>query len=98
MQTKNRTQRFEQTSFKPRNQAKPKRDQELIDDAKFQQKLAAKRFTDRIEREANEVLVCPGCGRSTWRMHYKYLVNYVANDLIATMICRKTTHTEILSD
>jgi hypothetical protein len=89
MQTKNRTQRFEQPSFKPRDQAKPKIDQELIDDQKFQQKLEAKRFTDRIEREANEALVCPGCGRSTWRMHHKYWVNYVANDLIATMICRK---------
>jgi hypothetical protein len=61
MQAKSRTQRFEQSSsFKPRNQAKPKRDQELIDDQKFQQKLETKRFTDRIEREANEALVCPG--------------------------------------
>jgi hypothetical protein len=54
MQAKSRTQRFEQSSFKPRNQAKPRRDQELIDDQKFQQKLDSKRFTDRIEREANE--------------------------------------------
>jgi hypothetical protein len=55
--------------------AKPRLDQELIDDQKFQQKLAAKRFTDRIEREANEAPVCPGCGRSGWRMHPKYPVN-----------------------
>lgn len=31
-------------------------DQELIDDQKFQQLLEAERFTDRIEREANEEL------------------------------------------
>jgi hypothetical protein len=36
--------------------AKPRIDQELIDDQKFQQKLEAKRFTDRIERGANEEL------------------------------------------
>lgn len=58
--------------------AKPRIDQELIDDEKFQQKL-----------EANKALVCPGCGRSSRRMHPKYWVNYVANDLMATMICRK---------
>jgi hypothetical protein len=39
--------------------AKPRIDQELIDDQKFQQKLESKRFTDRIEREANEAIMCP---------------------------------------
>jgi hypothetical protein len=53
---------------RPRSRAKPVLDQELIDDQRFQQKLEAKRFRDRIEREANEVLVCLGCGRSTRRI------------------------------
>jgi hypothetical protein len=38
-----------QESLRPRDHAaKPPKDQELIDDEKFQQKLEAKRFTDRI--------------------------------------------------
>jgi hypothetical protein len=48
-----------------------------------------RRFIERIEREANEAIVCLGCGNSDWRMHPKYWVNWLTNDLIATMICRK---------
>jgi hypothetical protein len=67
--------------------AKPRLDQELIDDQKFQQKLEAKRFTDRIEREANEAMLCLACFSSDWRMQPKYLANFVANSLIATLVC-----------
>jgi hypothetical protein len=69
--------------------AKPRVDQELIDDEKFQQKIEAQKFIERIEREANDAIVCPGCGDSNWRMHHKYWVDWLANDLIATMICRR---------
>jgi hypothetical protein len=90
MQAKNRTRRTTPSSFKPRSQrAKPRLDQEAIDDQKFQQKLDAKRFTAGIVREANEQLQCPDCGSSTWRMKPIYYVNWVANELVATMVCRK---------
>jgi len=69
--------------------AKPQKDQELIDDQKCQQKLESKRFTERIEREANEAILCPNCFSSDWRMKPKYLANWVANELVATMVCRK---------
>jgi len=63
-------------SFTPRNHgAKPRLDQELIDDQKFQQKLDAKRFTAVIEREADEAILCPSCASSDWRMQPKYLAN-----------------------
>ena len=68
---------------------KPKLGQELIDDQKFQQKLEARRFTDRIEREANEFILCPTCASSNWRMKPWVQVDYVANNLIAIMVCRK---------
>jgi hypothetical protein len=68
---------------------KPKVDQELIDDQKFQQKIEMSRFIERIEREANEALLCPGCYSAHWRMHHKYWVSILENSLIATMICRK---------
>ena len=93
MPTKTRTRRSSRPTSQrvtPRSQrAKPRLDQEAIDDQKFQQKLDAKRFTDGIVREANEQLQCPDCGRSTWRMKPIYYVNWVANELVATMVCRK---------
>jgi hypothetical protein len=68
---------------------KPRIDQEIIDDEKFQQKLEAKQFTERIEHEAKEDMVCLGCGSFDWRMYHKYFVNYVANELFAVMVCGK---------
>jgi hypothetical protein len=68
MPAKNRTPR-------PRSRAKPVLDQEFIDDQKFLQKLDAKRFTDRIEREVNKAILCPTCASSDWRMQPKYLAN-----------------------
>jgi hypothetical protein len=78
----------EAAPFAPRRQ-RVRTDQEAIDDQKFQEKIERRRFIERIEREANEGIVCPGCGNSNWRMHHKYWVNWLTNDLIATMICRK---------
>jgi hypothetical protein len=75
-------------SLAPRGQ-RVKMDQETIDDQKFQEKIERGRFIERIEREANEAIVCPGCGNSDWRMHHKYFANILTNDLFATMICRK---------
>jgi hypothetical protein len=76
-------------SPRPKSQrAEPRLDQEAIDDQKFQQKLNAKRFTEGLEREANEQLQCPDCGSSTWRMRPIYYVNWPANELVATMVCR----------
>jgi len=57
MPAKNRARRLCLPPFRPGSQvAKPRLDRELVDDQKFQQKLDSKRFTDRIEREANEEL------------------------------------------
>ena len=47
------------------------------------------RFIERIEREANEALLCPGCFNANWKMHHKFWISIVENSLIATMICRK---------
>jgi hypothetical protein len=76
-------------AYRQRRGAKPGVDQVLIDDQKFQQKLEAKELTERIEREAKEALVCPGCWGSDWRMYHKYFLNYVANELFAVMVCRR---------
>jgi RNase P subunit RPR2 len=64
-------------------------DQVRIDDQKFQEKIQRKLFFDRIVREANEALLCPGCYTANWRMHRKFWIRIVENSLIATMICRK---------
>jgi hypothetical protein len=56
-----------------------------IDDQKFQKKIERKLFFDRIVREANEALVCPGCYSANWRMHHKFWISIVENSLIATM-------------
>jgi hypothetical protein len=78
------------SSFKLGSQrAKPRLDQEAIDDQKFQEKIERKRFFDRIVREANEALLCPGCYSADWKMHHKFWVSIVENSLLATMICRK---------
>lgn len=69
--------------------AKPRLDQEAIDDQKFQEKIERKLFFDRIVREANEALLCPGCYSANWKMHHKYWISIVENSLLATMICRK---------
>jgi len=58
MPAKNNTRRSKNHANKPRL------DQELVDDQKFQQKLEAERFTARIEREANEAAMCFNCGDS----------------------------------
>jgi hypothetical protein len=71
------------------SQAKRSIDQLRIDDQKFQQRIERKLFFDRIVREANEALLCPGCYSANWKMHHKYWVSIVENSLIATMICRK---------
>jgi hypothetical protein len=68
---------------------KPRIDQELIDDQKFQQKIEMSLFIERIEREANDALLCPGCFTAKWKMHHKFWVSIVENSLLATMICRK---------
>ena len=52
-------------SFAPRSQ-RATTDQEAIDDQKFQEKIERRRFIERIEREANEAIICPGCGNSNW--------------------------------
>jgi hypothetical protein len=59
-----------------------------MDDQKFQQKLEAKRYFDRIVHEANDTAQCPGCGGWDWRMQPKYWVDITANSLVATMVCR----------
>jgi hypothetical protein len=69
--------------------AKPLIDQVRIDDQKFQEKIQRKLFFDRIVREANEALLCPGCYSADWKMHRKFWIRIVENSLIATMICRK---------
>lgn len=53
----------EETSFASRSQ-RARIDQELVDDQKFQEKIERARFIERIEREANETIVCPRCGDS----------------------------------
>jgi hypothetical protein len=68
---------------------KPSIDQELIDDQKFLEKIERKRYFDRIVREANEAAQCPGCGGWDWRMQPKYWVEWVANSLVAVMVCRR---------
>jgi len=67
----------------------PRPTREEIDDQKFRTAMDGVRFRERIEREANEQMICSRCGGSDWRMEPKCLVNIVANDLIATMVCRK---------
>jgi hypothetical protein len=90
MAAKNSARISKPTSFEPRSQpAKPRIDQELIDDQRFQEKIQRKLFFDRIVREANEALVCPRCYSADWKMHYKFWISIVENSLIATMICRK---------
>jgi CRISPR-associated protein Cas1 len=67
MPAKNRTRRTKPSSFEPRSQrAKPRLDQELIDDQKFQQKLEHERFTAGIVREANEATACPKWRAFKW--------------------------------
>jgi hypothetical protein len=68
---------------------KPRIDQELIDDQKFQEKIERELFIERIEREANDALLCPGCFNANWKMHHKYWISMAENSLLATMICRK---------
>jgi hypothetical protein len=68
---------------------KRKLTKEELDDRKFSMAMEGERFRKRIEREANEVMLCPYCYSHDWKMQPKYLANIVANDLIATMVCRK---------
>lgn len=62
---------------------------EEVDDQKFLNALEGERFRERIEREANEAILCPHCGGCDWKMKPKYVFNWVRNDLIATMVCRE---------
>lgn len=62
---------------------------EEIDDQKFRTAMEGVQFRARIEREANKYTVCPHCGGSSWKMKPKYVVNWVRNDLIATMVCHE---------
>jgi len=62
---------------------------EEVDDRKFLNSIDGERFKKRIECEANEAILCPRCGSYDWKMKPKYVVNWVANELLATMVCRK---------
>ncbi len=62
---------------------------EELDDKKFRAAIDGVRFRSRIEHEANEAIICPSCGSADFRIEPKYLINIVANDLMATMVCRK---------
>ena len=62
---------------------------EEVDDQKFRTAMDGVRFRERIECEANKYTMCPHCGGSDWKMKPKYVVNWVANELLATMVCRK---------
>mgnify|MGYP001066680285 FL=1 len=62
---------------------------EEVDDRKFLNSMEGERFRKRIEREANEAILCPRCGSYDWKMQSKYVVNWLANELLATMVCRK---------
>jgi hypothetical protein len=62
---------------------------EEVDDQKFRTAMKGVQFRARIEREANKAILCPHCGGCDWKMKPKYVVNWVANELIATMVCRK---------
>jgi hypothetical protein len=73
--------------------AEPRVDQELIDDQKFRQKLELEKFRDRIEREANQQLLCPNCASADWRMKPLCYVNWAANELVAVMVCRNCKRT-----
>jgi hypothetical protein len=52
------TKNNRRSSRRKSQRAKPRIDQEAIDDQKFQQKLETEQFTAGIEREANEQLQC----------------------------------------
>jgi hypothetical protein len=69
--------------------AKPRVDQEQIDDQKFQVKIENKRFVEGIVREANKFTACPNCGDSDWRMQPKFWGCIVMNSLLAVMVCRR---------
>jgi hypothetical protein len=69
--------------------AKPRVDQELIDDQKFQVKIENKRFVDGIVREANKFTACPNCGGSDWRMQPKFWASPIMNSLLAVMVGRR---------
>jgi hypothetical protein len=69
--------------------AKPRIDQEFIDDQRFQVKIENKRFIDGIVREANKYTACPNCGDSDWRMQPKFWASIVMNSLLAVMVCCK---------
>jgi hypothetical protein len=88
MRPKHHSEIADDPSFATRSQ-RVKIDQELIDDQKFQEKIEMRRFIERIEHEANEALLCPGCYSANWKMHHKYWISIVENSLLATMICRK---------
>ncbi len=65
---------------------------EEADDQKFRAAMDGVRFRERIEREANEVILCPYCGGCDWRIQPKYVVNWTGNELLATMVCRRCEH------
>lgn len=62
---------------------------EEVDDQKFQTAIEGERFRERIEHEANEAIICPHCGSFDWKMQPKCIVNWLGNELLATMVCRK---------
>ena len=62
---------------------------EEVDDQKFRNAMDGVRFRARVEAEANEAMICPHCGSFDWKMQPKCLVNWVTNELIVTMVCRK---------
>jgi hypothetical protein len=69
--------------------AKPRVNQELIDDKKFQVKIENKRFIEGIVRGANKYTACPNCGDSNWRMQPKFWASPIMNSLLTVMVCRK---------
>lgn len=62
---------------------------EEVDDRKFRNAMEGVQFRARIEHEANEAIICLHCGSFDWKMQPKYIVNWLGNELLATMVCRK---------
>ena len=68
-----------------------KLDQVAIDDQKFLDELEAERFNHRIAREADELILCPRCGITEWRVEDKHqvLALLLMNEVLVTIVCRK---------
>ncbi len=52
---------------------------EELDDRKFRMTVEGERFRERIEREANEAIICPHCGSFDWKMKWVRWMNLNSN-------------------